>query len=209
MNNNTLASVRFVFGFRLRADGSVVTTVPSGNVFRGAGLIDHALNGPSRSDFAVVRLDRPAVGHPIVRVRRSLKIANQQAVYVIGHPSGLPLKHADGANVRDNDPGAFFSANLDTYGGNSGSPVFNSETNLVEGILVRGDTDFVTENGCRVSNVCPINGCGGEDVTRTSEFVKHVPDAPIDEHLDLDERVTRLEESVEEVLAIVKQLEDE
>ena len=70
---------------------------------------------------------------------------------------------------------SFFVCNLDTYGGNSGSPVFNSSTHELEGILVRGETDFiVTENGCRKSNVCPQNDpnfvCRGEDCTRSTEF---------------------------------------
>ncbi len=72
---------------------------------------------------------------------------------VIGRPSGLPTKVADGAQVRSvND--VFLVANLDTYGGNSGSAVFNAVTGVVEGILVRGDTDYVynAQLGCRVSN---------------------------------------------------------
>ena len=36
----------------------------------------------------------------------------------------------------------YFTANLDTYRGNSGSPVFNAITHKVEGVLVRGEQDF-------------------------------------------------------------------
>ena len=71
---------------------------------------------------------------------------------------------------------AFFVANLDTYGGNSGSPVFASDTNRVEGILVRGETDFEqTPAGCQISLVCPTSGCRGEDITRTTQFSSLVP----------------------------------
>ena len=96
-------------------------------------------------------------------------------MYVIGHPVGLPTKFADGANVRNNNNTSFFVCNLDTYGGNSGSPVFNSSTHELEGILVRGETDFiVTENGCRKSNVCPQNDpnlvCRGEDLQDQQNF---------------------------------------
>jgi hypothetical protein len=77
--------------------------------------------------------------------------------------------------VRNNAPAAFFVANLDTYGGNSGSPVFNSNTREVEGVLVRGETDFATQGGCQVSLVCPTSGCRGEDCTRTTEFANLVP----------------------------------
>ncbi len=70
-------------------------------------------------------------------------------------------------------------ANLDTYGGNSGSPVFNE-----------------------VSNVCPTTGCRGEDVTRTTEFADSVPENPIVPQPDLENRVGNLERVVESIGAI-------
>jgi hypothetical protein len=113
--------------------------------------------------------------HRIAPVRRTGKIGDTQAVHVIGHPVGLPTKFAGGAAVRNNTPAAFFVANLDTYGGNSGSPVFNSTSRQVEGILVRGETDFAMQGTCRVSLVCPTSGCRGEDCTRTTEFTNLLP----------------------------------
>jgi hypothetical protein len=64
-------------------------------------------------------------------------------------------------------------ANLDTYGGNSGSPVFNHRTGEVEGILVRGENDYVYDpgQGCQVSNRCASDVCRGEDVT----YITNVP----------------------------------
>ena len=59
----------------------------------------------------------------------------------------------------------FFSANLDTYGGNSGSAVFNAVNGQIEGILVRGATDYVSRGGCRVSNRISNSSGRGEDVT--------------------------------------------
>ena len=48
-------------------------------------------------------------------------------------------------------------------------PAINETTGEVEGILVRGETDFVYKNSCRVSNVCADDGCRGEDVTRITD----------------------------------------
>ncbi|MGZ4885265.1 MAG: hypothetical protein ACXV5H_07070 [Halobacteriota archaeon] len=73
-----------------------------------------------------------------MQVRRSGKIGDSLRVHMIGHPAGLPTNFAGGAAVRSNKPCAFFVANLDTYAGNSGSPVFYSGTHEVEGILVGG-----------------------------------------------------------------------
>jgi hypothetical protein len=130
------------------------------------------------ADWALVRVDRAVANHLVVPIRRSGKIEDGQAVHVIGHPVGLPAKFADGAAVRENRAEEFFVANLDTYGGNSGSPVFNSVTHEVEGVLVRGETDFVTVGNCRKSLVCPDLGCRGEDCTRTTEFAKFVEQGP-------------------------------
>jgi V8-like Glu-specific endopeptidase len=85
---------------------------------------------------------------------------------VIGHPTGLPTKVSAGANVRSvND--VYFVANLDTFGGNSGSAVFNAETGEIEGILVRGERDYRynSARGCYVPNTCVNLGCRGEDST--------------------------------------------
>ncbi len=60
--------------------------------------------------------------------------------------------------MRSNRRREFFVANLDTYGGNSGSPVVDARTYVVEGILVRGEDDFVQNDGCYVSLVCPDAG---------------------------------------------------
>lgn len=139
-----VTNVRFVFGFRMRNATTAETIINNGEIYRGVAVIGRQLVG-NGADWSLVRLDRRVTNHRVARIRRVGRIGNTQAVHVIGHPSGLPTKSAAGAAVRDNQPNAFFVANLDTYGGNSGSPVFNSDTHEVEGILVRGETDFVQQ----------------------------------------------------------------
>jgi Trypsin-like peptidase domain len=169
VDNAGVNNVRFVFGFRMVNASNATTIVNNTEIYRGIRIVGRQLinNG---ADWALVQTDRPVTNHRIVQIRREGRIGNNQGVYVIGHPVGLPTKFADGANVRDNSPAAFFIANLDTYGGNSGSPVFNRDTHIVEGILVRGETDFTSQGTCNVSLVCPDTGCRGEDCTRTTEF---------------------------------------
>lgn len=174
LNESNVSTVRFVFGYEMSSATTAETTIDNGEIYSGVRILGRQI-GTAGTDWAVVQLDRPVLNHRHVRIRRSGKIADSTAVHVIGHPSGLPKKHADGAWVRDNSPSAYFVANLDTYGGNSGSAVFNSSTHEVEGILVRGETDFVFNGSCRVSNVCPANGCQGEDCTRTTQFADLVP----------------------------------
>ena len=169
-----VADIRFIFGFRVDEDGNVPTVFPNSEIYRGVELIDYRYTAAG-TDWALVRLDRPVPNHPVVAIRRDGRIPDHEALHVIGHPCGLPAKYADKAQVRTNANPAFFLANLDTYGGNSGSPVFNSHDHTVEGILVRGDNDFVSQGHCNVSNVCPAAGCSGESVVRTTEFAGLIP----------------------------------
>ncbi len=208
IDNNNLARTRFVFGYRIGnfSDGTI--RLPNTDIFSADAIVGRDLVSDG-ADYAVVRLTRPAIGKPIVKIQRTAKIADDQRVYVIGHPSGLPMKYAPDAVVRDNSSADFFVANLDTYGGNSGSAVFNADTHEAEGILVRGETDFVSNGACRISNVCPTTGCRGEDVTRASVFVDLVPGiSEPAEQLTIESRLASLESSVAEMTSSLKKIED-
>jgi len=174
VNPNNVTTIRFIFGFKMLNETTPQTVINNNEIYQGLNVIDRK-ESPDGVDWALVRLDRAVANHKIAEFRRTGIIQNNQAVHVIGHPTGLPIKFAGGSNVRDNTPNEFFVANLDTYGGNSGSPIFNSDTHQVEGILVRGEKDFVESNGCNVSLVCPSTGCRGEDCTKTTDFSDLIP----------------------------------
>lgn len=132
------------------------------------------------TDYAVIRLTEKPENREPLAYRKTGSIKKKAGVTIIGHPIGLPTKISDGAFVRaakSNLP--YFSANIDSYGGNSGSAVFNSKTKKVEGILVRGAADFIFdyEKGCRKSNVCSMSECRGEDVTKISEVLKFLQES--------------------------------
>ena len=169
-----LNKVRFVFGFDMIDSKRARAEFLSDDIYQGASILAREENEDTGADWALVRLARPVRGREPLRFRASGRIANGRSIFVVGHPNGLPTKLADGANVRENRRRAFFVANLDTYGGNSGSPVFNARTRKVEGILVSGENDFVKHGKCYVSLVCPDTGCQGESVTRSTLWAKYV-----------------------------------
>ena len=161
---------KFVFGFAVKKAGELPTQVPASDVYSCAQLIGREQVGTG-ADWALIKLDRPVTGHEPLKYDTGANVVkNGDPLVVIGHPAGLPTKVAGGATVRDASPNGFFVANLDTYGGNSGSAVFNAKTGVIVGILVRGENDYVYKDGCRVSNVCPADGCRGEDVTKLSSI---------------------------------------
>ena len=171
INKATCKDKSFVFGFKMHSSTVGTTDVAAEEVYNCKDVTAYGFT--RNEDYALVKLDRPVRGH------RVLTLAKEQAkakdpIMVIGHPSGLPTKIADGANIRKLERG-YFVANLDTYGGNSGSAVFNASTLEVVGILVRGEEDFSYDSArqCRLSNKCGDSQCRGEDVT----FIKYIADA--------------------------------
>lgn len=118
-------------------------------------------------DYAVIKLDRKVEDREPLKYRKDSKAKINTPLVVIGHPLGLPMKISDSAKVSRMNleeikkpvssllkKRYYFLANLDSYSGNSGSPVFNQETREVEGILVEGAEDFVQdqERGCLLSS---------------------------------------------------------
>ncbi|MBX9766131.1 MAG: trypsin-like peptidase domain-containing protein [Bdellovibrionales bacterium] len=153
-----------------------VSEVPKSSVYGCKKLLGRKEEGRG-ADWAVIQLDRPVTDRKYLHVRRQGSVAEKDRILVIGYPSGLPVKIAGGATVRSGTENGFFITNLDTYGGNSGSSVFNAQTLDIEGILVRGENDFVEakNRGCTVSNTCREDDCRGEDVTYVSEAVHLIP----------------------------------
>jgi subtilisin-like proprotein convertase family protein len=170
------ADVRFVFGYAVKQAGKYPLNTPNSEVYSCKRIVSRKLEATG-VDYALIETDRPVVGHEVLKLQRSRVAAVGDALTVIGHPSGLPTKVASGGKVRK-VVGSHLVTNLDTYGGNSGSGVFNSETGEIVGILVRGDTDFVQKGSCYVSNRCPADGCRGEDVTRIDQVVALIPVSP-------------------------------
>ena len=178
---------KFVFGYNVGGEGAEATTaLPSGNVYGCAKVVKRFLAGEPNSanptgqnlgaDYALVQLDRKVAGRKPLAVNRGTKLKNGDGIFVVGHPVGLPLKLADDARVRDFSKVGYFTADLDTFGGNSGSPVFNARTKKIEGILVRGDEDFIdSPAGCTTMATYEQTGGRGEDVTKISELASFIP----------------------------------
>lgn len=165
-NEMDCKSNKWVFDYKIAASGQTQVSVPNSSIYSCKKVLEQKLETFSKNDYAVIELDRKVTDRKPLKFRRHGKIAKGAAVVVIGHPTGLPTKIADGAKVRTL-AGKYFVANVDTFGGNSGSAVFSDLTGEVEGILVRGDTDYVRDSakGCEVVNHCTDDGCRGEDIT--------------------------------------------
>lgn len=153
---------KFVFGHM-----KGISTLDQSQVYSCKKIIERKLINDKFNvkDFALIQLDRVVSNRAPLSLRPSGKVKKNTRLVVIGHPIGLPMKIADSAIVSKKSIASFFTSlsgvlkfknyfvtNADTYGGNSGSPVFNEHTGLVEGMLIQGANDFVeTKDECLVS----------------------------------------------------------
>lgn len=180
-------NIKMAFGYAVKQEGAAaVTTLPGSEIYSCASIVKRFLAGEPGSanptgqnlgpDFALIKLDRKVTGHKPLAINRGTNLKKGDGIFVIGHPVGLPLKVAGGATVRDFSKVGYFAADLDTFGGNSGSPVFNTRTKLIEGILVRGDEDFIdSPAGCTTMATYAQTGGRGEDVTKISALSSSIP----------------------------------
>ncbi|MFK8138438.1 MAG: serine protease [Bdellovibrionales bacterium] len=174
-SQSSCESTKFVFDFKVSMENqSSPSSLNQDDVYSCDTLV-HTEDNSNGADFAVIKLKREVVGRQALSVKRDRDVKQGDDLVVVGYPSGLPVKIAGGSKVRSVRNG-YFVANLDTYGGNSGSAVFDLEKLEVSGVLVRGERDFVFDGGCRRSNYCSDSGCRGEDVTLISKALPFIPE---------------------------------
>jgi hypothetical protein len=160
-----LSNKAVVFGFVMLDANTPKLTIPAQDVYFVRDIIAKQTGYP---DWALVQLDRQVVGHTPLPLRRSGKINDYQSLIAVGYPMGLPRKYDLGGSVQDNSPVTYFQADLDTYEGSAGSIVLNWDTMRVEGFVVRGLNDFITDpnTDCDRSSVYPYDNGSWQEVTR-------------------------------------------
>jgi Trypsin-like peptidase domain/Bacterial pre-peptidase C-terminal domain len=167
---SSCSSTRFVFKF-YRPTATTLDTITTADIFSCTSIVarQQAVVNGRNLDYAVVRIDRPATPRftPAPIRAGSSPLAVGQNVAVIGSGSGIPFKIDAGGSVRDARTATldYFVASTDTFGGNSGSGVYETSGYNVAGILVRGETDYTLSGSCYVVNTCTETGCRGEDIT--------------------------------------------
>ena len=176
-NQKRCEEMSWVFDYHVKKDTNRADVmVANEKIYKCAQVIEAKLENlaDDKKDYALVRLDRPVTDRKPLKFRTAGKISEAQELFVIGHPSGLPTKVASEAKVFDNTAAGYFETNLDTFGGNSGSAVFNAQSGTIEGILVRGAKDYVKDGRCIRVNNAPEDIEGqpalGESVSRITDI---------------------------------------
>ena len=193
IGNFDCAKDKVAFGFAVTENGgSAPKEFPQKDVYGCKEIVSWKLDAATQSDFAVIKLDRKVRGRMPLAINREDDLEVGDGVFVIGYPSGLPIKVAGNAKVRSMPADApYFNTDLDTFHGNSGSPVFNARTFRIEGILVRGDNDYVRTSSGTITAIFSQDEGRGEDVTRISELKDLLPVTVLERSLDNMEQEER------------------
>ena len=145
-------------------------------IYRCNRVISSEQDSDQKIDYAVIELDRDVSGRTPLRLGNGWPQISDK-VFMPGHGGGLPMKVTAEGTVIGNSHPSFFQASLDALGGNSGSPVIDLKTGLVQGLLVRGgnapewkvqeQVSKASQSSCREEYVCD-DSCSGVEITRSS-----------------------------------------
>lgn len=137
------ADLVYIFNYHLDAHGNLPTKETL--IVRKGSMI----KGDPHADWALVQLNAQ-VALPYLEVSDRVGHPEDELFYLVGCSSGLPLKLSMVGTYVKRLNKIRFRTNLDTFHGNSGSPVINLVNNKIEGILVGGadDIDFDAEGEC-------------------------------------------------------------
>jgi hypothetical protein len=122
---------RFITGFAMTEKDVVPLEFTQAQVYQAVNLL--WTSDPDYVDGALLRLDRPVAAAQVAVIRLSDSVPKGAWVHTLGFGIGLPMKQSWGAEA-----GAAgrrgFSTDLTAFSGNSGGPIYNSNSYLVEGI---------------------------------------------------------------------------
>ncbi|RLA63426.1 MAG: serine protease [Epsilonproteobacteria bacterium] len=174
--SNFCSNFYWAFNYYHERDGKPIK-ISKSDIYKCNKIIYKTKDSRTKQDFAIIELDREVPWRNPLELRQDDKTSKGEPIFVIGNPTGMPTKVSDGAFVRDSSHPQFLVTNLDAFGGNSGSAVFNTDTGLVEGILVRGERDYVYDSTkkCYRPKYCSMSECRGEDVQKIHPVLEHLP----------------------------------
>jgi V8-like Glu-specific endopeptidase len=146
-------NVYIVFGWRYDSDNTPVLSFNEDQVYTikevkirklssSISSFDALLN--NYEDYSLSVLDRDPVNKKALVVDKNPDINTGKKVFTIGYPLGMAVKidRPEDAEIKLVGKNTF-QTNIDAFGGNSGGPVFDSNTKKIIGILVTGfDGEF-------------------------------------------------------------------
>jgi Trypsin-like peptidase domain len=164
-------ALAIVFDYLYEAPGQLAP-LSAEEIYRCRQVVTWSPGGVD-PDFAVIQLDRAVRPGLSPASFAENEVTLGQHVNVIGFGAGLPAKVDSGAAfVQDTSLPEYFTAPTDTFGGNSGSPLFDDAGQLL-GLNVRGQPDWRMEGFCTAA----VRATFGDEIhQRTSSVLAAICD---------------------------------
>ncbi len=157
-------SFNWVFEYALAGEGDKnYTKVGADRVYRCKKIAARNYQAFGDIDYAILQLDRPVEGRKPLKLALDAQVSPGLELVNIGNSNGLPLKFKGSAQILKITPNGWaFESEMDTFGGDSGSPFFDAGTGEVLGVTSRGHADHFHDgaSNCRQLKVCkPGDNC--------------------------------------------------
>jgi len=175
-----------VFGFDMR-DGSARDIFNDDEVYSITAVLDRKHDGLGL-DYSVVKLNKivpSSIATPLKFNSSVEEPLSNTIVGVIGHPDGLPKKfefdRKSKVTKNNEQPNLLFNIYIDTFAGNSGSPVlYYDQPDTVAGILISGAKDFefadVSNQKCvRYRKIADPANCNPSTCFETAQRISAIP----------------------------------
>ncbi len=163
----------FVFGVNHAKEEHRQFKIRRDNVYSCKKVLTSFYKKGTSYDYAVIQLDREVKYRHVFVLGDDNKVTEKSKVAMLGHPNGLALTYSAPAPVTQTWDTHVFRTTLDSFSGNSGSPVFDLATEKVMGILTGGQDDFEENGSCK--NYAYYD-YGSERVTRISKIKTIIED---------------------------------
>ena len=167
LNLRRIDEYLFIFDFTMKS-----LEIREENIYHGKEVFREG----GTSDWVLVRLARKAPQTRVRTVRTFRELPDEQNVYILGFPCGLPMKFGGSALIKNLPGSEGFVASFDAYQGNSGSPVFAFNDEVV-GLVASDpveDFKFDPARSCCKSNEVALEKWSGDKCIKASEFASHL-----------------------------------
>jgi len=163
----------FIFDFYIGGASENVDAIPAANAYGCREVVSQQYG--DGLDYALVRLDRPALGRtPFVLQAEPPSVGSRVAL--VGYPSGIPAK-IDTAGEVLRIEGTRTRTSVDSFPGHSGGVMIDLATGNAFGVHVEGSSpSFVSNGSCNVTascaqvNVSTDGPCNGAVETNATAF---------------------------------------
>lgn len=164
IDENNLDEIVFVFDLKLDSKDDNFSLIKSDQIFFPKEILNRVYDTINKIDYAIIELEDTIPEKRILSYSLDFNYSIGSRNYIIGHPSGLPLKYAPDGIITQKPWSNYFQTNLNAFSGNSGSPIFNEKTHDVIGIFIAGENKFTfhKDDDCVKTIDCYAKNCTKE-----------------------------------------------